>query len=325
MLFLIVGDDNQAPTRNTKQHSNLTYDQYHSQKTKKQLISYLRKTKKNKMVRFTIISAQEMERRIPMGQKMTGLTAKKMNKMDILELMGYLPKELLIQILLGDDWWKPTHVPTELKVGGFKWDMVGSRLGANRYYDTLEATDRNIRAAIQIAMPFRDIPSTCPRCDGFKERSPSACFMRNGAHNDWYRQTHLKYERKLWEQDKKKFSEVPTKFTEKRVTMSGDGKAVGYKTAGMMLMGIPKKNSNGTKVRFKQGEYGFSINKMLARGYTKERWNFITTERSWEQYKKDYAQLGGGRWWPNHGEARLTREEFFTWKIIQERSARREW
>tara|TARA_R110002072_G_scaffold723_2_gene5267 strand:+ start:366 stop:1088 length:723 start_codon:yes stop_codon:yes gene_type:complete len=208
---------------------------------------------------------------IPLGQKMTGLTKKKMNKMDILELMSYLPKELILQILLGDDWWKPTHMPTELKIGGFKWDIVPKVRGLNGGWK--DNTDRNIRAAIQIAMPFRD----------FQTPPPSRYAWKGDEAN---RDLGRKWELAEWEKDKKKFSEVPTKFTEKRVTMSGDGKAVGYKTAGMMLMGIPKRNQYGTKEQFRQGEYGFTFQKMLARGYTKERWEFITNEESWRCYQR---------------------------------------
>jgi len=114
------------------------------------------------MPTFNLISTQEMERLISLGQRMTGLTKKRMNKMDFLELMGHLPKELLLQILLGEDWWKPTHLPRRLKVGGFKWDMLSIRKWGGREDDDAvivaerrKQSDRNIKASIQIAMPFR--------------------------------------------------------------------------------------------------------------------------------------------------------------------------
>ena len=275
------------PNTQLKHHSSLTYDQTSltSHLQKKQLISYLRKTKKNKMPRFTIISAQEMKRLIPMGQKLTGLTAKKMNQMDILELMGYLPKELLLQILLGDDWWKPTHVPTELKIGGFKWDL-------EKGFKWKAPTDRNIRASIQIAMPFRDF-----------QTPPQSRYAWKG--DEANRDLGRKWELAEWEKEKKKFSEVPTKFTEKRVIMSGDGKAVGYKTAGMMLMGIPKKDHFGTKEKFRQGEYGFTFEKMRARGYTKERWEFISNEEGWRHWLKHHK----GKFYAGKHE---TKEEWLT-------------
>jgi len=128
------------------------------------------------MPTFTIISAQEMERLIPLGQRMTGLTAKKMNKMDILELMGFLPKEILLQILLGEDWWKPfsyykirqlskygveelgrqlhdepVWVP-KTKVGGFRWDTEFQH--KNGVTLIRKKTDRNLKAALQITLPF---------------------------------------------------------------------------------------------------------------------------------------------------------------------------